>query len=164
MSPVPCLWLTQPYRISMSTVTDLGEVFINSDLDIDCSPAIDAWDLSHNTTQKFRCTGPVHPPKSKRPLKLGLGIGLGIPAFLVVCYGLYLLNKQNTKVSRELKLRKLKHQDTPPEYNMGIPPKYNPPADGGSEQGLEPTAGTRSVDGGGSVQEEGAGSRRAVQA
>lgn len=145
----------------MSTVTDLGEVIIKSDLDIDCSPAIDAWDLSHNRTEIFSCKGPVHPPKSKRPLKLGLGIGLGIPAFLALCYGFYLLIKKN---SRELELQKLKYQDTPPEYNMGIPPKYNPPADGGSEQGLEPMAGTHSVDGGGSVQEEGAGSRRAVHA
>jgi len=151
LSTVPCPWLTQPNRLSMSSITSISNVTrvsIISDHDLDCSPAISAWERSNHSIESylFTCEGPKHPKKRKTPLGLGLGLGIGLPALAAIGYCIYLCKKRTSQ--------KPKLKDTPPEYDLGGTYKYSPAAGGGSAQGSKTVADTHAIDASSNASEE----------
>lgn len=148
----------------MSSIADLGQIHIKSDnAGFYCS-SIES-DFEHIKGKKFfqnECRGSV---KSKRPLKMGLSIGLGVSVFLA------LVGCIIWRCCRKRKLTEEKH-DTPPEYELGLPPTYT--ADGlpsyiasegerGSEHGAADVGGARTGDAS-SVRGEGASEHSAGDA
>lgn len=140
----------------MPSITSITQISISSGHDLDCSPAIDAW---HRADHKpgsigFKCEGPQHP--KGHALELGLGIGLGVPGLLVLCYCIYLFKK---KIDRDLLMMK-KYKDTPPAYYMGNrPPIYAPEGGVESNHGSVTMIAHTGTSGGHSVQEEQDGHR-----
>lgn len=133
----------------MSSITKLKTVNIDSNFNgFYCSSiASDFERIAGRPLKDYECSGP---PKSKLPLILGLGIGFGVPALVVVVYCLRLLFKR----MRGSEVKTPKREDTLPEYELGVPPTYDtngPPTydaaeEGRSEQGAGGVAGARSGD------------------
>lgn len=148
----------------MSSIDVLGQVQIDSDYGGFYCSSIESV-FEHITGKKFfqnECRGGV---KSKRPLVLGLSIGLGASALLA------LVGCVIWRFCRKRKLTEEKH-DTPPEYELGLPPTYT--ADGlpsyiasegerGSEHGAADVGGARMGDAS-SVRGEGASEHSAGNA
>lgn len=148
----------------MSSIDEFYSITVESDSDdFYCSSiASDFERIKSSKLKDYNCSGRV---KSKRPLILGLSIGLGVSTFLaLVGYVIW-------RCWRKRKLTEVKH-DTPPEYELGLPPTYT--ADGlpsyiasegewESEQGAGDVAGARTGDAS-SVREEGASEHSAGDA
>ncbi|KFY46406.1 hypothetical protein V495_02497 [Pseudogymnoascus sp. VKM F-4514 (FW-929)] len=151
--------------VSLSSIKRIYSAIIESDTEgFDCDSVVsDLEEIRDNAVpymnDHIMCSGPVHPPKSKMPLILGLSIGLGIPVLLGLAYYVYFMFKIYPRKRQE----QASTNNKPPEYELGVPPTYTadglPTYDaseegGTSEQGAGGVAGARTGDGS-SVRGEG---------
>lgn len=122
--------------VSMSSITEAKGIEIQSDIEeFDCSPLVPKLKslIGTESLSESVCHGPIHPPKSKTPLKLGLAIGLGVPIFLALVYYTYIGTRKFYRTRKDQK--SIDH--TPPEYELGVPPNYTtegPPAYDATEE------------------------------
>ncbi|KFY04918.1 hypothetical protein O988_00418 [Pseudogymnoascus sp. VKM F-3808] len=158
--------------VSLSSIKSIDSSIIESDTEgFDCDSVVsDLEEIRDNAvpyqTTVIMCSGPVHPPKSKMPLILGISIGLGVPVLLGLAYYVYFMLKIYPRKRQE----QASTNSKPPEYELGVLPTYT--ADGlptydvseegrTSEQGAGGVAGARTGDGssvhGGGASERGAG-------
>lgn len=120
----------------MSSLTELNSLEVYSEIEgFDCGPIFGNFTsiTGIEATTDSVCHGPIHPPKSKTPLKLGLAIGLGAPVFLALAYYTYFGMRKFYRTRKDQK--SMDH--TPPDYELGVPPNYTtegPPAYDATEE------------------------------
>jgi hypothetical protein len=125
----------------MSTIHEVHLVSIESNLVLDCSPATSAWARTNHSaslSHDFISCWSLKPATKSIPLRINLGLGLGIPAAAIAFISVYLWWQKRRSPQR------LKDSQAPPAYDLGgAPPMYSPTANGTSEQSL---VGARSED------------------
>lgn len=110
----------------MPLLNNIVQMTIDSSVPLDCSPAAAAWKRAQpgqSGKYGFYCTSP-HPP-GWWPLGAKLGLGLGLPALLVILYFTYSTWKRNKGT--------IKDREKPPGYEPGAPPLYCASASEGTE-------------------------------
>jgi hypothetical protein len=132
----------------LSSLEHVGEVNINSDAVLDCSPIIAIWEGDHHSIpdDKFTCAGKKVSLKKTFPKAALVAISVVIPLLIIITLVLLYIQKRKKAI-------RSRDAAPPPEYDIALEalPKYSPREDGGSVND-SPREDGGSVNGPGSVQ------------
>ncbi|OBT54527.1 hypothetical protein VE04_05537 [Pseudogymnoascus sp. 24MN13] len=135
-------------ELSLSSLEHVGEVNINSDAVLDCSPIIAIWEGDHHSIpdDKFTCAGKKVSLKKTFPKAALVAISVVIPLLIIITLVLLYIQKRKKAI-------RSRDAAPPPEYDIALEalPKYSPREDGGSVND-SPREDGGSVNGPGSVQ------------
>lgn len=118
--------------LNLSTIQQVTQMTINSDLKLDCNPAAEAWARAKNIPvitdpkqqhsdawSKFSCEY-YHPnkPGLSKGAKIGIGLGVGLPVLTILLYF------SSREVRKNVARREATLKPPPPPYNHELDDRH----------------------------------------